>query len=400
LFLPSLWTAAGRNARTLSEFASFTRRIGLADFWDRSGPPDLCPKNEKGEYACGETALPPVGANAFLATRATGVAVAPNGTIYVADFSDHAIRQITPDGAMTEFAGSQGVAGFNEGVGSVARFNHPASIALDGEGNIYVADTNNHVIRKITPGRVVTTLAGQPGQGGSDDGPATSARFKYPTGVAVDAQANVWVADFGNHVVRRITPQGIVSTIAGVAGEAGNADGAGPAARFNQVHGVAIDTAGNTYAADFGNHTIRKISPDGTVNTLAGLAGSPGSNDGLGGAARFCAPYAVAVDGAANVYVADTSNQTIRKITSDGLVTTVAGLPGNAGSIDGPGPAARFAIPAGLTVDRAGNVYVADFGNYSIRKITPEAVVSTVTAKSATRNETQTSAPLPPSPGK
>jgi sugar lactone lactonase YvrE len=256
------------------------------------------------------------------------------------------------------------------------------------------------VIRKITPGRVVTTLAGQPGQGGSDDGPATSARFNYPTGVAVDAQRNVWVADFANHVVRRITPQGIVSTIAGTAGEAGNADGAGPAARFNQVHGVALDSTGNIYAADFGNHTIRKISTDGIVTTLAGLAGSPGSNDGLGGAARFCAPYAVAVDDTGNVYVADTSNQTIRKITSEGLVSTVAGLAGNAGSIDGPGPAARFAIPAGLTIDRAGNIYVADFGNYSIRKITREGVVSTVAGKSATPTDTQTAAPLPPAPGK
>jgi len=298
---------------------------------------------------------------------------------------------------MTEFAGSHGTAGFNEGVGSLARFNHPASLALDREGNIYVADTNNHVVRKITPAKVVTTLAGKPGQAGSDDGPAASARFNYPTGVAIDSQGNAWVADFGNHLLRRVTPQGMVSTVAGVAGESGSADGSGPAARFNQIHGVAVDATGNAYAADFGNHTIRKISANGAVTTLAGLAGNPGSNDGLAATARFCAPYAVAVDSAANVYVADTSNQTIRKITPDGFVNTIAGQPGNAGSIDGPGPAARFAIPAGITVDSARNIYVADFGNYSIRKITPDGTVSTIAGIAAPPNDTPATNPLPPS---
>jgi len=252
-------------------------------------------------------------------------------------------------------------------------------------------------VRKITPAGAVSTFAGDAGHLGSEDGPATSARFNYPTSVAVDPLGNVWVADFGNHTIRKISPDGVVSTVAGLPGEIGNADGSGSAARFNQVHGVAVDLTGHAYAADFGNHTIRKISPDGMVSTIAGLAGSPGSNDGSGTAARFCAPYAVAVDTAAHIYVADTSNQTIRKITPDGTVSTFAGVPGNAGSIDGQADKARFALPAGLTLDRAGNVYVADFGNYSVRKITPEGLVSTIAGVAAKPANPDAAAPLPPS---
>ncbi|HVF73349.1 MAG TPA: protein kinase [Chthoniobacterales bacterium] len=397
VFLPSLWTTAGRNVRTLSQFAGFARQTGLAEFWDRSGAPDLCAKDDKDEYICSDLRQRDVRPSSLPATRATGVTIAADGTIYLADFSEHTIRQITPDGGMNEFAGNHGATGSNDGIGAVARFNHPGAVALDTEGNIYVADTNNHSVRKITPARFVTTVAGKAGEPGGDDGPASAARFNYPTGVAADNQGNVWVADFGNHTIRKISAQGIVTTIAGVAGEIGNTDGAGPAARFNQVHGVALDPAGNVYAADFGNHTIRKISADGTVTTLAGLAGTPGSNDGTAAMARFCAPYAVAVDGSANVFVADTSNQTIRKIAPDGLVSTVAGSPGSVGSIDGPGADARFAIPAGLALDQSGNIYVADFGNYSIRKIGPDGMVSTIAGTSMKPGDDKQPAPLPPS---
>ena len=163
--------------------------------------------------------------------------------------------------------------------------------------------------------------------------------------MALDRVGNAYVADFANHTIRKITPDGTVSTLAGSAGEAGSADGTGAAARFNQVHGVAVDGAGNIYAADFGNHTIRKITSDGVVTTLAGLAENPGSTDGEGAAARFSAPYDVAVDETGNVYVADTSNHTIRKITPAGMVSTLAGVAGNVGSTDGIGGEAKFAVP-------------------------------------------------------
>ena len=319
--------------------------------------------------------------------KPTGVAVDPSGNIYIADFPNHTIRQVMTDGTMREFAGTRGDSGNRNGLGTAARFSNPADVAIGPDNALYVADCDNHAIRKITPGRVVSTFAGQVGQGGHADGPATSAKFKFPTGLAVDPAGNVYVADIGNHVVRKITPDGMVSTLAGVPGEFGNNDGPGTSARFNQVHGVGADRFGNVYAADFGNHTVRKITSDGMVTTLAGQAGNPGSNDGPGTEARFCAPYSVTADAAGNVYVADTSNHTIRKIAVDGMVSTVAGLAGNVGNADGVGNLARFAIPAAVSVDSAGNIYVADFGNYAVRKITPAAVVSTVTSRATATSE-------------
>ena len=390
LFLASLWTLAGGKARALPQFDAFARRTGLAEFWDRSGPPDLCRKGENGEYACNEVGAKSASASGVAFSRATGVAVNPNGIIYVADFARHTIRQIGAEGMVHDLAGEAGETGTADGAGIVARFDHPADVAIGGDGNIYVADTNNHTIRKITPGGVVSTLAGRAGESGSADGPASSARFKYPTSIALDGAANIYVADFANHTIRKITPEGVVSTLAGLAGEPGSADGTGDAACFNQIHGVAVDRAGYVYAADFGNHTLRKITPDGVVTTLAGLAETPGSVDGVGNTARFCAPYDVTVDAAGTLFVADTSNHTIRKVTSAGEVGTLAGLAGNVGSTDGIASEARFAVPAGVTLDQAGNVYVADFGNQTIRKITPEAVVSTLPVQTAPANESTT----------
>jgi serine/threonine protein kinase/Tfp pilus assembly protein PilF len=377
LLLASLWTAAGQNARALPQFAIFAQRIGLADFWDRTGPPDLCRKVSTGDYICGEAATKAVPSSLVL-IKPTGVAVDASGLAYVADFPNHTILRITPDGVITDFAGARGKAGAADGAGSVARFSNPADVAIGPDRALYVPDCDNHVIRKITPEGVVSTFAGQTGQGGHNDGPGNAAKFKYPTSVAVDGRGNVYVADIANHVVRKITPERVVTTLAGAPGKVGSNDGIGVNARFNQVHGVGVDRAGNVYAADFGNHTIRKITPDGTVTTIAGQAGSPGSNDGVGTGARFCAPYSVAADDAGNVYVADTSNHTIRKIAADGVVTTIASVAGNVGNRDGPGNRARFAIPAAVSLDSSGNIYVADFGNHAIRKITVDGMVSTL----------------------
>ena len=187
-----------------------------------------------------------------------------------------------------------------------------------------------------------------------------AAPASIPYGVAVDGAGNVYVADHGNDEIRKITPAGVVTTLAGAAGQAGSADGTGSAARFYDPAGVAVDSAGNVYVADAGNDEIRKITPAGVVTTLAGAAGQAGSADGTGSAARFYIPHGVAVDGAGNVYVADTENDEIRKITPAGVVTTLAGAAGSIGSADGPGSAARFFQPYGVAVDSAGNVYVAD----------------------------------------
>ncbi|MEO8719028.1 MAG: hypothetical protein ABI423_12485, partial [Burkholderiales bacterium] len=252
-------------------------------------------------------------------------------------------------------------------------------VATDSAGNVYVADQYNHTIRKITPAGVVTTLAGTAGAEGSADGTGAAARFRWPNGVATDAGGNVYVADSGNGTIRKITPAGVVTTLAGTAGVLGQTDGIGSAASFRGMVGVATDSGGNVYVADFA--IIRKVTPAGVVTTFAGTAGLLGFADGTGAAARFSFVSAagLATDSAGNVYVADNQNSTIRKITPAGVVTTLAGSASTStGSADGTGAAARFYFPAGLATDAAGNVYVADTGNHTIRKITPTGVVTTV----------------------
>jgi sugar lactone lactonase YvrE len=318
----------------------------------------------------------------------TGVGADSAGNIYVADFIDHTIRKITPSGVVSTLAGLTRSSGSDDGIGCAARFHSPNGVAVDNAGNVYVADTFNSTIRKITLSGVVSTLAGLAGSSGSDDGIASAARFRNPRGVAVDRIGNVYVADSENSTIRKITPSGLVSTLAGLPGDTGSADGTGSAARFALPQGVAVDSGGNVYVADggaviSGNHTIRKITPFGVVSTLAGQAGSMGSDDGIGTAARFRNPHGVTVDSADNVYVADTGNDAIRKITPSAVVSTLAGLAGGIGSADGIGSAARFHFPNGVAMDSAGNVYVADSFNNTIRKITPSAAVSTLAGLAA-----------------
>ena len=206
-----------------------------------------------------------------------------------------------------------------------------------------------------------STLAGQALSVGTADGTGNAARFNYPFGVAVDLTGNLYVARTATTTPSaEVTPSGVVTTLAGLAGNAGSTDGIGSAARFYHPasNGVAVDSAGNVYVADTGNDTIRKITPDGGVTTLAGNPGTLGAADGMGSAASFDAPWGVAVDSAGTVYVADTGSGTIRKVTPDGAVTTLAGSAYNSGSADGTGNAARFGFPTGLTADIQGNLYV------------------------------------------
>ena len=309
-----------------------------------------------------------------------GVAVDHWGNVYVADFNNHTIRTITPGGMVSTLAGVGGFygMGYADGTGAGAGFHNPCGVAVDTAGNVYVADTGNNTIRKIAPGGLVTTLTGKEGNPGSADGDALSARFSGPSGVAVDAARNVYVADTGNQTIRKVMPEGIVATLAGVPGSSGTNDGPCAAARFYNPSGVAVDGGGNVYVADQGNHTIRKVTPDGTVTTLAGLAGSSGTNDGPGCAARFDHPYGVAVDASGNLYVADMDNGAIRMVTTNGVVTTLAGLAGTQGTLDGTGSVARFSSPHAVAVDHAGTVFVADTLNFTIRKVTPDGVVTTI----------------------
>ncbi|MBX3738196.1 MAG: immunoglobulin domain-containing protein [Candidatus Didemnitutus sp.] len=307
-----------------------------------------------------------------------GLALDGAGNIYVAESRNHTVRRITPAGVVTTVAGLAATPGSVDGTGNAARFNTPEGIAIDGAGNLYVADTNNSTIRKITATGVVTTFAGKAETSGATDGLGEAARFKMPTGLAVDAAGNVFVADSFNHTIRRITPAGAVTTVAGLAGSSGAIDGSGSTARFSIPEGVTADLQGNLYVAEGGNCTIRKIDPTGAVSTIAGQAGRFGWKDGTGSAALFNFPNGVAVDASNGIFVTDTYNSTIRRITPDGVVTTFAGSAESRGSADGTGDAARFNLPGGVTVDGTGNVYVADTSNNTIRRITPDGVVTTL----------------------
>jgi len=274
-------------------------------------------------------------------------------------------------------AGKAGSIGSTDATGSAARFNAPSGVSVDTAGNVFVADGSNHTIRKVTSAGVVTTLAGTAGSSGSTDATGSAARFNSPFGVSVDTAGNVFVGDSGNHTIRKVTSAGVVTTLAGTAGSAGSADGTGSAARFDFPIAVSVDTAGNVFVADSSNHTIRKVTSAGVVTTLAGAAGFSGSTDATGSAARFYYPYGIFVDTAGNVFVGDSGNKTIRKVTSAGVVTTLAGTAGSSGSTDGTGSAARFNSPRGVAVDTAGNVFVADSSNHTIRKVTSAGVVTT-----------------------
>jgi hypothetical protein len=287
-----------------------------------------------------------------------GVAVDLAGNVFVADGHNFTVRRITPDGAVTTLAGLAGSYGHTNGIGGEARFHDPWGIAVDRAGVVYVTDGNS--VRKISPDRVVSTLAGSPDEPGSTDGAGTTARFNSPRDIAVDRNGRVYVADYYNVTVRKITPDGMVSTLAGAPDQFGQADGSGTEARFGGPYGLAVDDSGNVYVGDSDNHTVRRITPEGMVTTLAGSAGQAGSADGIGSEARFQNPLGLAVDAVGTVYLSDWQNGThygcIRKVTPDGRVTTVAGQPGTCGSADGMGTAARFSGPSGVAVYADGNL--------------------------------------------
>jgi sugar lactone lactonase YvrE len=296
-----------------------------------------------------------------------GVAVDAAGNLYVVNTEGGSVVQITMNGSKQL---------------GTAQLSTPTGVAVDGDGNVYVANTEEGDIIKITPDGAASVLAGLAGNTGYADGTGSDARFNTPTGVAVDFAGNVYVADNGNGVVRKITPGGVVTTLAGTAGSLGTADGMGANAHFSTPRGVAVDAHWNVYVADEGNSNIRKITEAGLVTTLAGASGTAGYLDATGTAAQFAAPRSLAVDGDGNVYVADTDNDVVRKITPGGVVTTLAGDPGKAGAADGTGAAAQFSGLRGIAVDSAGNVYVADSDNNLIRKVTQAGVVTTIVKSS------------------
>ena len=311
-----------------------------------------------------------------------GITVDTNGNLYVVDNYEMTVRKVAPVGTnwvVTTIAGTAGVNGIADGTNGAAQFYEPASITMDGLGQLYVADGGNNTIRKVTPvgtNWVVNTIAGTAGSGGPADGTNGSARFNYPSGITVDTNGNLYVADTVNETIRKLTPAGtnwVVTTIAGQVGR-GSSDGTNFAAQFYGPSSITIDGLGNLYVADTYNNTIRKLTPAGTnwvVTTIAGTAGNGDSADGTNDSARFNYPSGITVDTNGNLYVADTYNYTIRKVAPVGtnwVVSTLGGVAGTTGTNDGTGASALFSYPYGITVDGAGNLYVGDTFNGTIRK--------------------------------
>ncbi|MGI5526075.1 SMP-30/gluconolactonase/LRE family protein [Streptomyces syringium] len=304
-----------------------------------------------------------------------GVAVDKEGNLYIADRYNHRIRKVTPNGIITTVAGN-GTAGFvSDGGPAVATpLNQPGDVVVDDAGNLYIADLVNHRIRKVSPSGVITTVAGN-GEAGyvSDGGPAIATRLHYPHGVALDREGNLYISEWSGHRVRKVNRNGIITTVAGN-GTAGYVSDGGPAiaTRLHTPDGLAVDREGNLYIAEYGNHRVRKVTPSGIITTVAGngVAGYV-SDGGPAIATRLHGPRRVAVDEGGNLYISDQENHRIRRVGPDGVITTVAGN-GTAGYVDDGGPAAgtRIYQPQGVALDRAGNLYIADYANHRVRGVT------------------------------
>ena len=290
-----------------------------------------------------------------------GIVMDAAGNFYIADSFNNAIRKITAAGVVSTLAGNA-TPGFANGTGAAASFYSPQYIAIDATGNLYVTDVGNNAIRKITPAGVVTTLAGGNGVGYAD-GTGTAVKFFSPAGLAADAAGNVYVADKGNNVIRKITSAGVTSTLAGNR-TAGFGDAVGTAAYFNAPTGLTVDATGNVYVADLGNSAIRVIvAADGTTTTYLG-----GPTTALADA--LDAPVALAFDKSNNLFITDAGGRILQLAAANKILWNIAGNAKTAGYTEGAGTAAKFNSPQGITTDAAGAIYVADYNNNMIRKLT------------------------------
>jgi sugar lactone lactonase YvrE len=319
------------------------------------------------------------GISAFaLFKRPKGICRDAAGNLYVADTGNYLIRKIATDGLVSTIAGSVEANGFHDGQGINAIFDQPMGIVVDASGNLFVADYNNHAIRRIDPAGNVTTFAGHGGLAGHTDATGTNAFLFWPVGIVIDGSSNLYVSELGNSIIRKITAGAVVSTLAGSALNPGSADGTGAVARFNQPAGMCFDPSGNLLLADAGNHTIRRITPAGAVTTAYGQTGVSGYLDGHDLTALFASPKGVVARPNGTLLVFDSGNDLIRSISFDNVVSTLAGTPVRAGATDGDVSLALFSMPQGLAVGPDGVIYVADTGNHTIRKISPEGLVTTL----------------------
>lgn len=296
------------------------------------------------------------------------IKIDPNGNIYVSDRGNHAIKRVTPGGVTSVYAGFSGSMGATDGDITIATFNGPNGIAFDNAGSMYLADLGNSKIRKITSGitaaSVVSVFSGT-GVLGFVNGLSTVSQYNVPEDCAVDAAQNVYVSEFGNHTIRKLNSSGESTTLAGD-GTPGFVNGTGTAAKFNNPIGIAFNLTGDLIVADYGNHVIRKVTVAGVVTTIAGGSTS-GFVDGPTSSALFFRPRDIAIDDEGNIYICDSANNAIRLLTHNGNVVTLAG-DGTAGTTNGSGASARFTVPLGIDVDETGNVYVVE-QNHQVRKL-------------------------------
>jgi uncharacterized protein (TIGR03437 family) len=312
-----------------------------------------------------------------------GISVDSAGDVYIAEAADCRVRMIDLKLDINTIAGngSPGFAG-DSGPAGAALLNEPTGVVVDSSGNLYVADSLNGRVRKITPSAAISTVAGNGGYSYSGDGgPAAKAELYQPQAVAVDASGNSYIADSGNHVVRKVAANGTIATIAGngVAGYGGDG-GSGAKAQLNTPTGVAVDNSGNVYIADSGNHRVRRVASDGSISTFAGngTAGFAGDG-GAAASAELYTPFGLAVDASGNLYIAELGNSRVRKVSTAGTITTVAGDGTTAyGGDGGPAVNAQLNYPQAVAVDAAGNLYIADTFNYCVRLVTPAGLIVTV----------------------
>ncbi|WP_026260880.1 NHL repeat-containing protein [Spirosoma luteum] len=312
-----------------------------------------------------------------------GVVVDGSGNLYIADQQNHRIRKVAPSGIITTVAGT-GSYGFSGdgGAATAATLANPAGIALDGSGNLYIADSQNHRIRKVATNGIITTVAGTGTAGyGGDGAAATAASLNNPVGVTVDGTGNLYIADALNHRIRKVASSGIITTVAGTGTAGFSGDGAAAtAATLNAPAGVTVDASGNLYIADASNHRIRKVSASGIISTVAGNGTAGYNEDGVAAnTTSLNNPAGLAVDGGGNLYIADQSNHRIRKVSTLGIITTVAG--NGIGVYSGDGGMATMTSlysPGGVTIDGTGNVFIADALNHRIRKVATNGIITTV----------------------
>jgi sugar lactone lactonase YvrE len=304
---------------------------------------------------------------------------------------------------VSDYAGQPGVSGFDDGTLTAAKFVSPASLGVDVYGKMFIADAGASTIRRITPDGTVSTLIGEPGVTGSEDGTGGFGYLNHPRALAVSAGGYVYIADTDNQAIRILYPTGngivfgpFLVTLAGSAGMQGASDGMGAGARFTAPAGIAVTPDYTLFVGDTGTDRIRQLHLTAVVTSLAGVSGSPGATDGPAATAEFHGPTGVTIDAAGNVYIADTENDVIRRLGADGMVTTIAGSAGVSGFVDGAGNASRFNHPTALALDALGNLYVADTGNHAIRRIAPSHFVTTIigTGASGHRNGAGVSAQL------